>query len=211
MDAHQLINQNSLQTVYLTPPDIIARAVNVMGAIDLDPASETDINDLTVRASRFYSAPEPIDTGLIWGGVPVYQFDNWGGLSYEWEGRVFLNHPFGRSLKACKPGCEKRACYLRGYHSRSALPGNADWVNKLVSSYMSGDISEAICLTYASTSEAWLQPLLKFPNCFISPRLNYWGLDLKPLKGVTKGSMLTYLGHDLGAFRFWFHDLGVIK
>ncbi|MCB1715547.1 MAG: hypothetical protein KDK05_10475, partial [Candidatus Competibacteraceae bacterium] len=63
------------------------------------------------------------------------------GLSQPWFGRVWMNHPFGRKE-------------------------NPLWIDKLMQSFWSGDIEQAICITFASTSEQWFRPLLGYPQCY---------------------------------------------
>lgn len=112
------------------------------------------------------------------------QADN--GLAWTWQAHtVFMNHPFGRNT-------------------------NKQWIDKLISEYAAGHFDQACCITFASTSEAWFQPLLHYPICFISPRVNYVDADGCPVKGVTKGSCVTYLGTDRAMFYRAFIGLGRI-
>ncbi len=60
---------------WYTPSPFVEAAREVMGAIDLDPASHEEAN-LTVKAGRFFS-----------------EDDN--GLTQRWFGRVFVNPPGG--------------------------------------------------------------------------------------------------------------------
>jgi len=107
------------------------------------------------------------------------------GLNQEWYGKVWMNHPFGRGE-------------------------NKKWIDKLVQSYETENIDEAVCITYASTSEKWYQPLLRYPQCYLSSRTNYLGYDLEPIKGVTKGSVVTYLGSNVEQFAECFKHLGSV-
>lgn len=66
----------STSNEHYTPPGIALAAREVLGSIDLDPASCAAANTL-VQASRFFSEYED-------------------GLAREWSGRVFLNPPGGR-------------------------------------------------------------------------------------------------------------------
>jgi len=108
------------------------------------------------------------------------------GLRQRWYGNVWMNHPFGRRE-------------------------NPLWVSKLMGEYMRKHLVEAICITYACTSESWFQPLLQRLQCFLIPRTNYYLPDGSLKRGVTKGSVLTYLGERPDEFRNTFSDLGVVK
>ncbi|MEO6786051.1 MAG: DNA N-6-adenine-methyltransferase, partial [Chthoniobacteraceae bacterium] len=108
------------------------------------------------------------------------------GLAQQWHGKVWLNHPFGKKL-------------------------NAKWINKLEEEFESGRVQEALCITYACTSEKWFQPLLQRPQCFLCPRTNYHLPDGSVKKGVTKGSVVTYFGANVPGFAEAFASLGVVK
>jgi hypothetical protein len=185
----QLINQTSGIVEYHSPPDIIEAARRTMGRIDLDPASSPTANQI-VRATNFFAA----------------EMD---GLSRNWFGNVWMNHPFGKAEKACTPGCSKAICQTRGHLLRDH-PGNADWVNHLLAEYGAGNTLQACCITYACTSEAWFQPLMDYPQCYLCPRTNYLLADGTNLQGVTKGSVVTYLGPNVERFAHEFGRLGAI-
>ena len=108
------------------------------------------------------------------------------GLNRQWFGKVWMNHPFGRVMnKAC--------------------------VQKLVSAYNLGEIEQACCITFAATSEAWFRPLLNYPQCFIHGRTNYYLPDGTKKRGVTKGSVVTYLGDNVEKFTEVFTIIGTVK
>lgn len=164
MNAAQLINQDSGDYEYYTPPFIIEAARSVLGRIHLDPASSETANEI-VRAERYLSKD---------------------GLETTWYGNVWMNHPFSRE-------------------------SNPLWINKLVGHVERGDVFAACCITYAATSEQWFRPLLDFPQCFLQPRTNYYLPDGSVKRGVTKGSVVTYMGPNLKRFREAFAGLGVVK
>lgn len=90
------------------------------------------------------------------------------GLTQPWYGNVWLNHPFNKV-------------------------GNRQWINRLLEQYNSGKIIQACCITFASTSEGWFAPLLRFPQFYFTGRVNYVDASGQPIKGVTKGSVVTFL------------------
>ena len=155
MNAAQLINQDSGDVEWYTPGWVTAAARQVMGTIDLDPASSAVANR-AVGAQHIYTAQDD-------------------GLTRAWFGNVWMNHPFGKD-------------------------GNRAWIGKLVAEYQSGRVQQACCITYASTSERWFQPLLEYPICFINGRVNYIKPAGKPGGGVSKGSCVTYFGANVRRF-----------
>lgn len=108
------------------------------------------------------------------------------GLQQIWNKTVWMNHPFSRAQ-------------------------NKLWIARLEHFYSSGYVTAACCITFACTSEQWFQPLLRRPQCFLVPRTNYYLPNGKLKKGVTKGSVVTYFGPDLEAFKDAFAKLGVVK
>lgn len=219
MNSHQLINQTSKKTEWYTDPEILAAARQLMGGIDLDPASSAAANK-HVQATAYFTAPafevvgeyeSIVDDEVI--VLPVRHYPHWGGLHFssEWRGRVWLNHPFGQPEKACQPGCTKKGCIERDWHTATDLPGSEHWIEKLYYSFSYRIATEAVCLTFSATSEAWFQPLKLFPQIHISPRLNYYDEAGNKVKGVTKGSCLTYLGENVRGFAECFAKWGVVQ
>lgn len=167
MDSHQLINQDSGNTEYYTPPEIIEAARKCMGSIDLDPFSSIIANE-RVKATNIFTKDD----------------DGW---EQDWCGNIWINHPFSREYN------QRLYPKLMG---EFAVKGNA----------------KQVCLiTYASTSEAWFYPLMANPQCFIHGRTNYYLPDGTQKKGVSKGSVVTYLGDNVEAFYEAFKDIGTVK
>lgn len=192
-----LINQTSGEVEFGTDPRIINAARLAMGRIDLDPASSDHWNQ-TIQATWFFTKS---DNSLD-------KF--WYKPGIKSPSRVWMNHPFHGGWKACDENCKRKSCTKRG-HIYEDIPSNADWIDKLVLEYNLGHVEEACCITFASTSEAWFQPLAHFPQCYLSPRTNYYKPDGTLLEGVTKGSVVTYLGRNVYAFASAFKMFGVCK
>lgn len=108
------------------------------------------------------------------------------GLRLPWHGKVWMNHPFGRGQ-------------------------NRAWITKIEEEHAIGRMMEGCCITFACTSEQWFQPLLRRPQCYLSPRTNYLLPGGGLLSGVTKGSVVTYYGENVDRFARAFAPLGVVK
>jgi len=82
------VSHNSGNNEWYTPAEYIEAAREVMGCIDLDPASSVIANQI-VKAKKFYSIDD-------------------SGLDYKWRGRVWMNPPYSSELigqftaKMCK-------------------------------------------------------------------------------------------------------------
>lgn len=109
------------------------------------------------------------------------------GLKQTWyASTVWVNWPFGRRL-------------------------NDLWVNKILEQYRISGEQQIICICYACTSEKWFRPLLAYPQCYLHGRTNYRLPSGEVLRGVTKGSVVTYLGANIDRFARIFEKLGTIK
>lgn len=212
MENHQLVNQTSGKTEWYTPTPFVEAARRAMGGIDLDPASSQRANEKIVKAKNYFAQP---GWEQSWAGgfsdLPVRFYHGNGGLDEQWHGRIWLNHPFGTGERACKPGCKKKACPKRGYHLGTDFPGSREWVFKMLHEYTEMRIAEAYTICFAATSENWFKPLKRFPICLINGRVNYLDpITLQPVKGVTKGSVVVYLGENLASFYDNFSQFGEI-
>lgn len=72
------VSQATGQPEWYTPAEYIEAARQVLGGIDLDPASSETAQD-TVQAKNYYTAKED-------------------GLSREWAGRIWLNPPYSADM-----------------------------------------------------------------------------------------------------------------
>jgi hypothetical protein len=164
--SHKLINQDSGKVEYYTPSFIVEAARQVMGSIDLDPASSSIANN-SIKATRFYTINQP-------------------SLELPWIGNIWMNHPFSRK-------------------------NNYEFINKLLHEVKEGNVKQACCITFAATSEKWFRPLLTFPQCYLFGRTNYILPDGSQKVGVTKGSVVTYIGPNNDKFREVFSKYGAVK
>ncbi len=223
MNALQNIHADSGETDYWTPPELIASVREFLGVIDLDPASSAKCNRESVKATRFFCAPEmtkirsmittfPEEGGIV-KMLPVMKRRGKGALGKPWNANgVFLNHPFSKSESACPLfGCKKTSCRKRGYHIADDLLSNQDWTDYVSEEHRSGRAKQILWLTYAATSEKWFQPLLGRPGCFLFPRTNYVSPEGKVLPGVSKGSHLAYFGKNVPRFIACFDKHGTVK
>ena len=198
MSPDQHVNQNSGEVEWYTPPWLLERVKRVLGTIDLDPASCSTAN-LNVGASRFYTADDD-------------------GLSRLWDGTVWMNHPYGKSEKACPKTkltkeyrCKKNACKKRGYHIDHDVPGNTEWIAKIVEEFKSGRMTSGACITFASTSENWFRPLYDYYQVWLYDRVAF--VDKHGVEGTktTKGSVITFFGVSKKDIEREFADIGKVK
>lgn len=105
---------------WYTPAPIIEAAKAVMGAIDLDPASN-DIANKVVKAEKYYTAET-------------------NGLDKTWYGNVWLNPPYASDLIG--QFAEKTVTEKEHYEQAIILVNNAtetEWFNKFIS------VASAVC------------------------------------------------------------------
>jgi len=134
---------------WYTPPVYIEAARAVLGTIDLDPAS-CDAANATVKAARFYTKAQD-------------------GLVQPWQGRVWLNPPYGKLAQA--------------------------FVAKLVVEHECGRVPAAIALLNSnSTDPPWFQPLWDYLLCFTRGRIRFISGDGHAKFRPQNGSVFVYLG-----------------
>lgn len=176
-----------------TPPHIIKAARRAMGWISLDPASNAVAN-ATVRAHEYFTIDDD-------------------GLSKPWWGNVWLNHPYSRGERACKPNCRKKKCNRRGYCATADVPANADWINKLIREYDSARVTQACCITWLSGSSNWFQELLSACTsiCILKDRPRFIrGETMLPLPSAMKDACVFYFGPYDSFFAKAFGSLGIV-
>jgi phage N-6-adenine-methyltransferase len=114
------VANNSGNNEWYTPAEYIEAAREVMGSIDIDPASN-DIAQETVKAKIYYTAET-------------------NGLDKEWSGNVWMNPPYASDLIG--KFIEKLISELPNIAQAIVLVNNAtetEWFNKLISN------ADAVC------------------------------------------------------------------
>jgi len=146
---------------WYSPEDAIELAREVMGGIDLDPASSEEANRV-VGATRFYTAEQD-------------------GLSQPWSGRLWINPPYGweggecRCLKGRRrplKRCDK--CKGSGWNPRLGRLNVEIWSGELIVEHRAERVEQAFCLLNNTTDRAWFRPLWAHPILFPYKRLRFW-------------------------------------
>jgi len=168
---------------WCTPPHIIAHAAGVLGAIDLDPASNHVANTHIVRAYNYYD-----------------ELDN--GLSKEWRGTIWLNPPYNKIGNQSSAGVwgEK---LLHEYQSgrviaaimlTKTVPGY-DWWDR----FFHGDWPGSICILRGRLSFIHLSWIAADGTISVPPNIS---------NKSKAASTLWYVGPDIDVFYNVFHKLG---
>ncbi len=160
---------------WYTRPKYIEAARQVMGGIDCDPASCMSANEI-VKAATYYTKEQ-------------------NGLLYPWQGRVWLNPPYGRSSR------------MQGTHKSTI----GLFVEKLLQEYEAGHVEQAIILATTEVNARWFYPLWQFPICIPDHRVNF----IVPTQQKNKysqmfGTCFAYLGPNRERFAHVFHQFGHI-
>lgn len=141
---------------WTTPISIIKCIQKLFKYIDLDPCA--DIN-LSVPAKKHYT-------------------ENEDGLSKSWYGRVYMNPPYGRSIKK--------------------------WIEKIKTEYESNNIIEGLALVPSRTDTKWFRLLKNYPRCFVDGRLKFGdGVSPAPFP-----CCMFYLGKNIDQFTNIFSTFG---
>jgi hypothetical protein len=135
-----------------------------MGGIDLDPATSEMANE-TVQADRYYTEHDD-------------------GLQHPWNGRVWLNPPYGQ--------------------------GSGQFTTKLVEEHAAGRTTAAILLLNAYGFDSqWFQPLWNHPICFTNHRVQFTNPD-RETGGPANANIFVYLGTERALFANTFSQYGAV-
>ena len=94
------------------------------------------------------------------------------GLKQSWKPHtVFMNPPYNKPRKACKPNCKSKVCEANGYHVLKDIPGQSDWVLKAIQ-----ENTPVVALLPARPDTAiWQDHIFKQATtiCFLKGRLKF--------------------------------------
>ncbi len=183
---------SSVTDKWNTPQNILKAVTEVLGAIDLDPCSNShEVPNVT--ATKHYTEEDD-------------------GMKYPWNGRVFMNPPYGEPQHPCKKNkagdyvCKKKACERRGYHIDDYIPGVRDWTEKFLNEYKNGNMTAGIALIRNSTGTQWFQEFDGCYCCFLRGRLKF--NDSK--NSAPFDSCLIYVGPNPEKFVQVFKEHGMV-
>lgn len=143
----QLAKHSSATVEHFTPHKIVDSARELMGGIDLDPASCTQANDEIVHAPRFFTR----------------DFD---GLRQRWDGRVWLNPPGGKVPKG----------QVNGNASLTKLFW-AKLVDEYLFGSVTQAVFLGFNLEVLQTTQSCRRSVLSFPICIPSARICFLYVD----------------------------------
>lgn len=145
-----------------TPPEVIARVLRAFPAIDLDPCSNPGPTR-NVPATRHHDITD-------------------SGLEHGWQGRVFVNPPYGDSLE--------------------------QWAAKVAME--ASNVTEAIVLVPARTETRWWHAIPADVVCFFKGRLHFRNGVTGQTGPATFPSAALYVGPEPERFAAAFADAGLI-
>src|SRR5262245_21924087 len=127
---HRLgVHFSSASAEHYTPLDILSAVVACLGGIDLDPCGNSHDRPHVPARRHFTTADD--------------------GLGQRWDGRVFMNPPYGRVIDR--------------------------WVAKLVNEYREERTTAAVALLPGRIDTRWFARLREFPWCAVRGRLTFLG------------------------------------
>ncbi len=162
-------NYSSASVEWYTPAVYLQSVRDFFGEIDLDPASSTIANE-TVQAKEIYTA-------------------NDNGLTLPWNGRVFVNPPYG-------------------VESGQSVAGQ--FCCKAIEEHAAGNASEVIILVNSVHSQKWQAPLYDYAVCFVDHRIKFVKGDGGENENPTFQNIFVYLGPRKEEFATVFSKLGYV-
>lgn len=187
----------------MTPGPVVRLVHQLMGGIDIDPASTQFANRL-VKAKRYYDYST-------------------NGLNKAWPGRVFLNPPGGKIARPVR----RRDIDVGSHEVTSTQSRAAIWWAKLLQSWLDNVTTQGVFVGFnlellrhaQRISKTWTP--LDFPYCIPEERLRFDRLvrSRKGKKRVagdqpTHANIIIYMPRtrrDVVRFQKTFHALGVVR
>ena len=168
VEMEQAANYSSESIEWYTPAKYVEAARVALGEIDLDPASNAKANAV-VKAAKFFSK---------------------NGLEEDWNGRVFVNPPYGKNEE---------------YGSLASA-----FCNKAMSEYESGSVSACIILVNSVHSQNWQAALYDYVVCFVDHRIQFISGDGEENRNPTFQNIFVYLGREEQRFAAAFKSFGYV-
>jgi hypothetical protein len=175
-DARHLVQDRHRRT----PDHILALAREVLGTIDLDPATDAEAQT-HVRAGQYYFA---------------------GGLYVPWHGRVWLNPPGG-----C---LDPVSCDPRKTGISSAAVWWTKLVYEFQSGRVTEALFLAFTLEVLRTGQRYERPPQAFPFCIPRDRLHFPSSSGAKVDAPAAASAIIYLGPNADKFRVLFSKVGYV-
>lgn len=166
-DKHA-VHYSSEDAEWLTPLGFMHSVYNVLGSVDLDPCAEVPGQAVTdtynVKANMHYTH---------------------SGLTLPWDGKAFMNPPYGR-------GIDK-------------------WVEKFVHEAGALRLFEGIALVPARTDTSWWRRISHLPVCFVHGRLKFINPKTHAPWAAPFPSAVVYQGVNFQNFLREFSVLGEVR
>lgn len=156
-----------------------------------------------IAAARRVLGPIELDPASSRAANEVVQAERYftiddNGLSQPWRCKsLWLNPPYSKSQGRSNQGL---------------------WSERLIASYLAGDVGAALLLVNASTGDQWFKPLLlNFPVCLVGHRIKFIEpearvrarlADEKKKESPTHSNAIVYFGTNVEAFLTLTIELG---
>ncbi|HEY9628074.1 MAG TPA: DNA N-6-adenine-methyltransferase [Coleofasciculaceae cyanobacterium] len=165
LNSFEALTQSKSNEWY-TKPEYIELARTVLGEIDLDPASNQRAQSW-IRAKAYYTQETD-------------------GFNRAWQGRVWLNPPYG-----------------------TKTPKASDWILKAIAEYDVGNVTAAVLLVRGD-SKGIKALERRFPCCNPAHRIAFIDASGQEQSNPPPGYRFFYLGAAQGKFRRVFSAIGVV-
>lgn len=182
LPALGLIHHSSKTVEYYTPHAIVDPIRSALGGFDLDPASCLAANQF-IQAANYYTRQK-------------------NGLILPWWGKIWMNSPYG--IQTTKPTWSTCPYCFGGYSNKWI------WLERLVSQYRTGLVTEAAALVTASTGDVWFRRFIwnAADAILFPPRINFVDGHGRAIRGQPGASAIAYYGRRRRRFAKYTRHLG---